>query len=84
MLTMFNLLIGAVVVVISLLVLIVISGLPFWVYTGVVALIQAFVVPFAAVAQTLLYGDSVEAREEQISHAASPQADESAAASATT
>jgi hypothetical protein len=84
MLAMFNLLIGAVVFVLGLLVLIVMSGLPFWVYTGVVALIQAFVVPLAAVAQTFLYGDSVAAHDERISDGASPQAVESAAASATT
>ncbi len=67
-LAMINLLIGATVLVIGLLLLIVLSGLPFWLYTGLIALVYAFVVPLAAVAQTLLYGDSVAEHDDDPEH----------------
>jgi hypothetical protein len=66
MMAMFNLFIGVSVLVIGLLLLIALSGLPFWLYTALIAVVYALVVPLAAVAQTLLYGDSVAAHEDTL------------------
>ncbi len=55
----FNLLIGVAGLVFGLVLLLVLPSLPLWLFSGLVTLIYAFVVPLAALAQTLLYGDAV-------------------------
>ncbi|MDH4280564.1 MAG: hypothetical protein OEW83_21070 [Acidimicrobiia bacterium] len=51
----------------GLVVLVVFSGIPFWLFSAIISLISAIVVPPAAIAQSLLYGDAVaeEARSEE-------------------
>ena len=45
--------------VFSLLVLLLLPSLPLWIFSAIVALANALVVPFVAVAQLLLYGNAV-------------------------
>ncbi len=59
----FNALIGATALVVALLVLVVATGWPLWVFSVVVSLTYALVVPIAAIAMTLLYGDAVAQSE---------------------
>jgi hypothetical protein len=48
---------------IALLLLIVASSVPLWLFSGLTVLVYALTVPFAAIAMTLLYGDAVAERE---------------------
>jgi hypothetical protein len=59
MLTVFNLLVGLAGLVVGLLLLVIVSGIPLWLFSGLISLVYALIVPLAAVAQTLLFGDSV-------------------------
>jgi hypothetical protein len=45
--------------VIGLLVLVVFTGLPMWIFSALITLIYALVAPVGAIAMTLLYGDAV-------------------------
>ena len=45
--------------VIGLLILVVATGLPLWLFAAVVSLVSALTVPIAAIAMTLLYGDAI-------------------------
>jgi hypothetical protein len=49
--------------VFSLLLLLLLPSMPLWLFSAAVALINGLVVPFVAVAQTLLYGDAVVEHE---------------------
>jgi hypothetical protein len=46
-------------VVVGLLLLVLVTGIPLWLFSGVTTLVLALIVPLAAVAQTLLFGDAV-------------------------
>jgi hypothetical protein len=35
------------------------AGIPLWLFSGLITLVYALIVPLAAVAQTLLFGDAV-------------------------
>jgi hypothetical protein len=59
MITLFNALIALSGMIIGLLLLLIVAGIPMWLYTGLITLVYALIVPLAAVAQTLLYGDAV-------------------------
>jgi hypothetical protein len=65
-----NALVGASVLVVGLLLLVVAAGIPLWIFSGLITLVYALVVPFAAIAMTLLYGEFVCA------HAGARTADE--------
>ena len=43
----------------GLLLLVVVTGIPLWLFSGLVSLVYAVIVPLAAIALTLLYGDAV-------------------------
>jgi hypothetical protein len=58
MITLFNMLIALSGMVVGLLLLLIFSGIPFWAFSALVTLVYALIVPLAAVAQTLLYGDA--------------------------
>jgi hypothetical protein len=60
-----NLLVAATGMVVGLLLLVVAADIPLWLYSGLVTLVLALIVPLAAVAQTLLFGDAV-ARQREI------------------
>ena len=47
----------------SLLLLVLAPGLPLWLFSGLVTLVYVVVVPVAAIAMHLLYGDAVAAEE---------------------
>jgi hypothetical protein len=55
--------IGLVALVVALILLVVASSIPLWLFSILVSLVYAFIVPFAALAMTLLYGDAVAERE---------------------
>ena len=55
----FNVIIIVTGFVFSLLLLLLLPSLPLWLFSAIAALVNAFVVPFVAVAQLLLYGDAV-------------------------
>ncbi len=55
---------STVALVVGLLVLVVFAGLPLWLFSGLITLAFALVVPTGAVAQTLLYGDAVSEKAE--------------------
>jgi len=63
-LALFNLLIVVSVGVIGLLLLVAIPGVPLWLFSALVSLVYALIVPLAAVGQTLLYGDAVAQHRE--------------------
>jgi len=42
-----------------LLLLVFVAGIPLWLFSGLITVVYAFIVPLAAVAQTLLFGDAV-------------------------
>ena len=58
--------------VFGLLLLVIVSGLPMWLFSGLVTLIYALVVPLASVALGLLYGDAVAEREGATEEAMTP------------
>jgi hypothetical protein len=56
---LFNLLVGVSGLVVGLVLLVVAAGLPLWMFSVLITLVYALIVPLAAVAQTLLFGDAV-------------------------
>ena len=58
MFSLLNSLVGLTGLVVGLLLLVLFAGLPLWFFSGLVTLIYALVVPLAALALTLLYGDA--------------------------
>lgn len=59
-----NLLVAATGMAVGLLLLVLVAGIPLWLFSALVTLALALIVPLAAVAQTLLFGDAV-ARERE-------------------
>ncbi|MEO1056749.1 MAG: Vps62-related protein [Actinomycetota bacterium] len=51
--------VAVVAMVVGLLLLIVLSGVPLWLFSGLISVVVAAVVPLAALAMVLLYGDAV-------------------------
>jgi hypothetical protein len=72
MMFVFNLLVAGSGLVAGLLLLLVAQGLPVWVFSGLVSLIYALIVPLAAGAQTYLYGDAWAERSSAESARAEP------------
>ena len=56
---LFNLLVGVSALVTGLLLLVVAAGIPLWLFSALISLVNALIVPLAAVAMTLLFGDAV-------------------------
>ena len=56
---LFNLLVGVSALVAGLLLLVVAAGIPLWLFSALISLVNALIVPLAAVAVTLLFGDAV-------------------------
>ncbi len=54
-----NVLVGASGLIVGLLLLVLVAGIPLWLFSGLITLVYALIVPLAAVAQTLLFGDAV-------------------------
>ena len=50
---------------IGLLLLVVVAGIPLWLFVGLTTLVSAAIVPLGATAITLLYGDAVAADAEE-------------------
>ncbi len=59
-----NAAVGIIALVVALLLLIVVSGLPLWLFSILVSVVYTCTVPFAAIAMALLYGDAVAEHEE--------------------
>jgi hypothetical protein len=59
MIGLFNLLVAGSGLVVGLLLLVLFAGIPLWLFSGVITLVYALIVPLAAVAQTLLFGDAL-------------------------
>ncbi|HSL73865.1 MAG TPA: hypothetical protein VK853_05340 [Ilumatobacteraceae bacterium] len=59
MVGLFNLLVGGSGLVVGLLLLVLAAGIPLWLFSSLITLVYALIVPLAAVAQTLLFGDAV-------------------------
>jgi len=62
MIASFNVLVVGSGLVVGLLLLVLVPGIPLWLFSAMVALVYALIVPLAAVAQTLLFGDAVAAQ----------------------
>ena len=62
MVSLFNLLVAGSGLVVGLLLLVLFAGIPLWLFSGLITLVYALIVPLAAVAQTLLFGDAVAAQ----------------------
>lgn len=54
-----NLLVAFAGLVVGLLLLVIVAGIPMWLFSGLITLVYALIVPLAAVAITLLFGDAV-------------------------
>ena len=54
--------VGLVALVVALLILVIAAGLPIWMFSALVSLVYALVVPLAAIAMSLLHGDAVAER----------------------
>lgn len=59
MIGLINLLVGASGLLVGLVLLVVAAGIPLWMFSALITLVYALIVPLAAVAQTLLFGDAV-------------------------
>ena len=59
MIGLFNVLVLGSGMIVGLLLLVLFAGIPLWLFSGLVTLVYALIVPLAAVAQTLLFGDAV-------------------------
>ncbi len=57
-----NLLVASSGLVVGLLLLVLFAGIPLWLFSGLITLVYALIVPLAAVAMTLLFGDAVAAQ----------------------
>ena len=53
-----NLAVVATASTVALLLLVVVTGIPLWLFSALVSMVYGLVVPLAAIALTLLYGDS--------------------------
>jgi hypothetical protein len=71
--------VGLTALFVALLLLVVATGIPLWVFSALATLVYALTVPLAAIAMTLLYGNAIAAREQ---HDASDPAADSAVADA--
>jgi hypothetical protein len=60
---LFNLLVGVSALVVGLLLLVAAAGIPLWLFSALISLVNALIVPLAAVALTLLFGDAVAEAE---------------------
>jgi hypothetical protein len=65
MVGLFNLLVAASGLAMGLLLLVVAAGIPLWLFSGLITLMYALIVPLAAVGQTLLFGDALAADQER-------------------
>ncbi len=61
-----NLIVAATGLIVGLLLLVLVAGIPLWLFSGLTTLVLALIVPLAAVAQTLLFGDAVA--EHRVEH----------------
>ena len=59
MVALVNLLVALSGAVVGLILLVVVAGIPMWLFSALVTLVYAFIAPLAAVAMTLLFGDAV-------------------------
>jgi len=59
MVALVNLLVALSGAVVGLVLLVVVAGIPMWLFSGLITLVYALIAPFAAVAMTLLFGDAV-------------------------
>jgi hypothetical protein len=59
MIGLINLMVATSGLVVGLVLLVVAAGLPLWLFSALITLVYALIVPLAAVAQTLLFGDAV-------------------------
>ncbi len=59
MIGLINLLVAVSGGVVGLLLLVLVAGIPLWLFSGLITLVYALIVPLAGVAQTLLFGDAV-------------------------
>ncbi|MGB0111884.1 MAG: Vps62-related protein [Ilumatobacteraceae bacterium] len=59
MVTLINALVGLSGLVVGLLLLVLVAGIPLWLFSGFITLVYALIAPLAAVAMTLLFGDAV-------------------------
>ena len=76
MVGLFNLLVAGSGLVVGLLLLVLFAGIPLWLFSGLITLVYALIVPLAAVAMTLLFGDAVaEQRGLEFESAAEPADD---------
>jgi hypothetical protein len=57
---------GAFAFVLALLLLVVASGIPLWIFSALVTLVYALAIPLAAISLTLLYGDAVAMHREDV------------------
>jgi hypothetical protein len=60
-LSAFNVVVALAALGVGLLILVLIPEIPLWLFSAIIPLVNALIVPIAAVAQTLLYGDMVAA-----------------------
>jgi hypothetical protein len=60
----FNAVVALVALGLGLLILVLIPQIPLWLFTAIIPVVNAVIVPIAAVAQTLLYGDMIASRED--------------------
>jgi len=67
---LFNLLVAGSGLVVGLLLLVVAAGLPLWLFSALITLVYALIVPLAAVGMTLLYGDAVAEQRDDARSAA--------------
>ncbi len=74
MVGLFNLLVATSGLVVGLALLVLVPSIPLWLFSGLITLVYALIVPLAAVAQTLLFGDTV-AQERGIPAAAAGDVD---------
>jgi len=72
MVALLNLLVALSGAVVGLTLLVVVAGIPMWLFSALITLVYAFIAPLAAVALTLLFGDAVaESRGEPTEPSAS-------------
>ena len=64
MVGLFHLLVAGSGLVVGLLLLVLFAGIPLWLFSGLITLVYALIVPLAAVAMTLLFGDAVAEQRE--------------------
>jgi hypothetical protein len=72
MIAVFNAMITLSGMVIGLLLLLVLRSAPFWLFSALITLVYALIVPLAALAHTLLYGDAAAARADDVTVGAEP------------